>query len=128
LSFAISSDNIYAGTYNGVIWKRALSELGINEPKAQTSKFNVRCYPNPVNSLLVVSYSLPEKSNINIGIYDLMGREVKELGIRSYELGIKGEQKISIDVGGLNSGVYFVKLNNQFVSFSSYKVCKGINT
>jgi hypothetical protein len=55
------------------------------------------------------------KRNVKIGIYDVTGREVKELGITNYELGIKRGNKISLDVRDMRSGLYFVKVQSDEV-------------
>ena len=107
-SLAISGGYIFAGTYRTGVWKRSLSDiLGVNEVGGQKSEVGIEVYPNPANSLLVVSYSLLEKSSLNIGIYDLMGNEVVMLVNQEEE---KGEYKIEFDAGKLGSGVYFCKL------------------
>ena len=36
-------------------------------------------YPNPFNPITTLRYDLPEESNVNITIYDMIGRQVKNL-------------------------------------------------
>ena len=36
-------------------------------------------YPNPFNSATRISYSIPKNSNVNLKIYDMLGREVRTL-------------------------------------------------
>lgn len=36
-------------------------------------------YPNPFNPYTMISYSLPENSNVTLKVYDIMGREIKSL-------------------------------------------------
>ena len=36
-------------------------------------------YPNPFNPITTLQYDLPENANVNITIYDMMGRQVKTL-------------------------------------------------
>ena len=36
-------------------------------------------YPNPFNPLTTINYDLPKDSFVRIGIYDLMGRQIKTL-------------------------------------------------
>ena len=56
------------------IWIVKLSPYnGIEEEQVNENSINI--YPNPVNSLIVVSCPLIENKNANIRVYDLMGRE-----------------------------------------------------
>ncbi|MBC8174859.1 MAG: T9SS type A sorting domain-containing protein, partial [Candidatus Marinimicrobia bacterium] len=36
-------------------------------------------YPNPFNPVTTIRYELPEESHVSIVVYDIMGRQVKEL-------------------------------------------------
>ena len=67
----------------------------------------LRIYPNPANSLLVVSYSLFEKTNVSLNIYDLIGNQVLSLVNQEQP---KGENKIEFNTEKLNNGIYFCKL------------------
>ena len=69
--------------------------------------FEISIYPNPVSSLIVVSYSLSEKTNVSLNIYDLIGNQVSSLVNK--EQG-KGENKIEFNTEKLNNGIYFCKL------------------
>ena len=87
-------------------------EGGVNELRNENGELSINVSPNPVNSLLVVSYSLLEKSNVNMKIYDVTGREVER--IENGELRMeKGEHSIKYDVSHLKSGVYFVRLMSE---------------
>lgn len=49
-------------------------------PLARLPKFELwRNFPNPFRSYTTIQFSLPEKSNINLNIYDLQGRLIKKL-------------------------------------------------
>ena len=106
LSLAISGGYVFAGTDTTGIWKRALSEMeGVNELRSENG--DLRVYTNPANSLLVVSYSLLEKNQVKISLYDITGREV---GLISNEVKDKGDYKIEFDSEKLNNGIYFCKM------------------
>ncbi len=65
-------------------------------------------YPNPFNSSTTIEYRIPEKSNVTIKIYDILGREVKTMD--------QGEQvpwhyTVSFNASSLASGVYFYQIN-----------------
>ena len=64
-------------------------------------------YPNPFNSSTIIEYRIPEKSNVTIKIYDILGREVRTLN--------QGEQvpwhyKVNFNALSLASGVYFYRI------------------
>ncbi len=60
-------------------------------------------YPNPFNPTTTVSFSLPESGNVNIVVYDLLGREVMSEG-KYYSA---GTHSFRIDASRWASGVYF---------------------
>ncbi len=69
-------------------------------------------YPNPFNPSTTIRYSLPERSQVKIGIYDVAGRLVAEIqnGIEA-----KGNHEVlwqGLDAQGMtvSAGVYFVRL------------------
>jgi type IX secretion system substrate protein len=68
-------------------------------------------YPNPFNPSTKISFNLLNDGNVNLTVYDLLGRKVKVIVDEHYR---KGEHSIFFDSesieGGLSSGVYFYKL------------------
>ncbi|RMG79717.1 MAG: T9SS C-terminal target domain-containing protein, partial [Bacteroidetes bacterium] len=60
-------------------------------------------YPNPVNSIANLSYWVYSYHHVNISVYDVLGRKVKELVNGTKEEGI---YEINFDVSDLSSGVY----------------------
>jgi len=69
-------------------------------------------YPNPFNPSTIISYQIPEMTNVQIKIYDALGREVRTL---IDEIKPAGKYNIAWDgrdnFGNLiSSGVYFYKI------------------
>jgi hypothetical protein len=64
-------------------------------------------YPNPFNPTTVISYQLPVVSNVRLGVYDLLGREVSVLVNEKKNAGV---HEVKFDASGLSSGVYFYRL------------------
>jgi hypothetical protein len=60
-------------------------------------------YPNPFNPSTTISYSLPERSFVNIKIYDILGREIAEVVNEEREVGV---HNINFNGSGLPSGHY----------------------
>ena len=54
--------------------------LEINDQKILPSEFKLeQNYPNPFNPSTIIKFGIPERTNVKIKIYDLLGREVTTL-------------------------------------------------
>ncbi len=59
---------------NGDIISQGTKEISL---KAVPQEFSLhQNYPNPFNPLTTINYDLPNRSRVNLVIYDIMGREV----------------------------------------------------
>ncbi len=65
-------------------------------------------YPNPFNPATSISYSVPEKSAVNLEIFNSLGQKVRTLVNSTKEA---GNYTVSFDAGNLSSGVYLYKLS-----------------
>jgi len=83
-----------------------LSTTGIVEEKNQLPiKFELaQNYPNPFNPATTITFSLPQRSNLMLIVYDALGREVSSLANSVYEAG-----RYNVRFRGSNfaSGMYF---------------------
>jgi len=61
-------------------------------------------YPNPFNPLTTIYYGVPEKTFVNIRVYDILGREVIVLVNEYINPGV---YITSFDGSGFSSGIYF---------------------
>ena len=57
-------------------------------------------YPNPVNDILNIGYSLAEKDIASLRIYNLEGKEMKNLQLSQWATGV------SIDLSNFSKGTY----------------------
>jgi hypothetical protein len=87
-------------------------------------------YPNPFNPATNIKYALPYESNINIKIYNTLGKEIKEL---LNENRLSGEFEITWDGtdnqrNKVSSGVYFITMqaNNINSNLPLRKTIKAI--
>jgi hypothetical protein len=64
-------------------------------------------YPNPFNPLTQLTYSIPKATNVTLKVYDMLGREITTLVNERKEV---GEYKVSWNVEGVPSGVYFYRI------------------
>jgi hypothetical protein len=64
-------------------------------------------YPNPFNPTTTISYDVPKASEVQLGVYDVLGRQVAVVveGIQQ-----PGRHEHLFDASHLGSGVYFVRL------------------
>jgi 5-hydroxyisourate hydrolase-like protein (transthyretin family) len=65
-------------------------------------------YPNPATNFTIISYDIPESSNVDLVIHDLTGKEVARL--LSEENKAAGEHKVKWDVRGVPAGTYVCRL------------------
>jgi hypothetical protein len=78
------------------------------QTKTQVRAFALRAYPNPVHQECIIRYSLPTKTRVQISMYDVTGRQSRELINEIQDAGI---YRKTIDMTSLPQGVYFVKLH-----------------
>ena len=102
-----TAGSFYELPYNQII-SFQFEEFNVSVSEQKLLNVNdITLYPNPTNDNLALRYQLSGSDQIRAAIYHLDGRMVKEdfLGFRP-----QGEQRESIDVSGLSSGSYLLKL------------------
>jgi len=67
-------------------------------------------YPNPFNPATMIVYSVPERVNVIIKVYDVLGKEVAHLVDEEKESGV---YRVAFNSGSYNlsSGIYFYQIN-----------------
>jgi hypothetical protein len=70
-------------------------------------------YPNPFNPSTTIAYSLPERAKVDLVVYDILGRRVKELINKEEDAGY---YRYKFDANGLASGVYIYVLTTKAAS------------
>lgn len=125
---------------NGRVWKRFMQSDAVQRGLAvagfkataegvQTTSSSLpstfalqQNYPNPFNPATRIEYTLPSRSNVQIRVYDLLGREVAVLVNGEREA---GTHAVQFDARKLSSGIYFYRMNaGQFVQTRSMMVVK----
>jgi N-acetylneuraminic acid mutarotase len=82
-----------------------------NNNDSKINKFSLyQNYPNPFNPVTTIQYEIPKESFVKIIVYDVLGREVKEL---LNEEKPKGIYEITFNGSGLASGTYFYQLKTE---------------
>ena len=64
-------------------------------------------YPNPFNPSTVIKFTLPEEAFVTINVFNILGEVVSTLVNRNLP---SGTHQIVFDAKGINSGVYFYRL------------------
>jgi parallel beta-helix repeat protein len=64
-------------------------------------------YPNPFNPSTNISFSVPQRSNVKLVVYDVLGKEVATLANSVYET---GKYNVQFNGSSLASGMYFYTL------------------
>ncbi len=79
--------------------------VGIDEMPTYS---DLNIYPNPVNDMLNVEFNLTKSSNVELKVYDLLGKVVYE-NLEGFNQ--SGSKNYSLRLGDLHSGIYLLKLN-----------------
>ncbi|MDZ7625221.1 MAG: T9SS type A sorting domain-containing protein [Ignavibacteriaceae bacterium] len=71
-------------------------------------------YPNPFNPITTIDYSIKEEGDVELVIYDVLGKVVEKI---VDERKTPGNYSVQFDASKLSSGIYFHSLRvNEFVS------------
>ena len=111
-ALATSGTNLFAGTSDGVVWRRPLSEmitavdnsLAESQPRSFQLEQN---FPNPFNPSTTIRFSVPHPITVYLSVFNALGQEVQSLVNQQVAA---GTYVIRWNPIGLTSGVYFYRL------------------
>ena len=91
----------------GTISSNMSEDLASEIPKTEVL---IDCYPNPFNNQTLITYQLTRPSEVVLGIYDILGRQVVSIdqGMQS-----DGLHEIHWSPENLSAGVYFAVLQTE---------------
>jgi hypothetical protein len=77
-------------------------------------------YPNPFNPRTEIIFALPVKSDVDLTVYDLLGRQVRKLMSGEFEAGYHSVAWNGDDNSGksVSSGIYFYKIETDDFSMT----------
>ena len=64
-------------------------------------------FPNPFNPTTIIQYSIPNAAEVELTLFDLLGRELKVLVVGKQEAGY---YQVQLNSAGLTPGLYFYRL------------------
>lgn len=93
----------------GGVWRRETTQLSTPQHSSEkpTHFWLEQNYPNPFNPSTTITYQLPATSNVNLKVFDMLGREVATL---VNERQNAGQYQVRFDATRLASGMYFYRL------------------
>lgn len=104
----IVNDQIVLATHGRGIWTLETSEIvGTIDIAKSNIKFGV--YPNPIQSFSTISFKLDEAQKVEISIYSLSGKLMKNI----FNEKVTGEQKVKFDRKGMVTGTYIISLKTK---------------
>jgi len=103
--FVISSD---IGISSGERTLIAVYDQGfLSTLEEDISNTDIKVFPNPSNSTHTLTFTVPSHTKVNVDLYDIQGRKLKNIFNRQVSDGIF--QQV-IDVSQLEGGIYFYRV------------------
>lgn len=90
--------------FNGTSEYSDIVEAEIFLPPEFTLEQN---YPNPFNPVTTINFSVPDEALVNLGVYNVLGEQVKEL---KNEIIKRGYYEVEFNASALPSGIYFYRI------------------
>jgi hypothetical protein len=105
--------------YNSYTWTLSVSV----DDDIVVNSFNLeQNYPNPFNPSTTIKYSLAERSDVSLKVYDVLGKEVANVVNTTQGA---GEYEVEFDASVLSSGLYIYTITaGEFVSSKKMMLLK----
>ena len=105
--YSVNSLSEYSNKLSELLKTRGKSGLESEEELFPIEYTLYQNYPNPFNPTTTIKYDLPSTSEVSLGIYDILGRKVKELVSEKQQA---GRYEVQFNASNLASGVYIYQL------------------
>jgi hypothetical protein len=133
-TFYTIEDSLPRQAYAKIYYRSSSPKINVfKEEPVPTAYSLLGNYPNPFNPVTTISYTLPYQSDVELVIYDIMGREVKSFNISSQDAGYKNIIWDGTNNNGENvsSGIYLYRLmlkslenNEEFIKTAKLMMLK----
>lgn len=101
-------DSYYFGTLKSGLYKVDIITSLDDENNFFSNSYQLsQNYPNPFNPVSKIKFSIPVSGNVEIKVYDILGKEIKTL-LNEYKQ--SGTYEVEFDASNLPSGVYFYRM------------------
>jgi hypothetical protein len=78
-------------------------------------------YPNPFCGMTVIEYQLPVNCEVDLSVYDILGRKVSNL-VNDFKEA--GEYKVEFNTNSLPSGIYYYRLSAENIYLTRKMIIK----
>jgi len=111
-------DTIYFNEDDTLYLENQVTGIGDDQGSLLTpTNYNLaQNYPNPFNPVTTIQYSLTQRSNVTLKVYDVLGKEIAVLVNEEKDRGV---YNVNFDATGLASGMYMYRI--QAGSFAETK-------
>ena len=86
-------------------WTRARDNAFTLQEKSSPNAPMLTAYPNPFNPQTTITLSVPDRQEVRVSVYDMLGRRIALL----YHGAMQGTQSVTFDASSLPSGGYFIR-------------------
>ena len=100
------NDNWFNG-YNYTPAIRLNFDIALNVVEQEEVFSDVKTFPNPASDFIEIKFTTKSNELVSISIFDMTGKQVLDQSLGAIP---NGEQRIKLNVEGLNSGMYFYEL------------------
>ncbi len=104
--------------FNGTYQYSSTIDVDMVAPKEYSLDQN---YPNPFNPSTKINFSLATDSRVSLKIFNILGQEVMTLINGNL---VAGGHEVKFDASGLNSGIYFYRLDATGVNGNNFSDVK----
>jgi hypothetical protein len=124
ISFAVGSGNTTTAMHLTDVQIDTGTAVDVNNPEnlIPTQHTLSQNYPNPFNPTTTIEFALPQTGDVNLAVYDILGRKVADLIKGNLNAGY---HKINFNASHLSSGVYFYRIESgDFVNVKKLMLLK----
>ncbi len=111
VTYSCWTDSINTHATNTMrIWGKLYPFVGLEEGtlNKKVVEPDLKIYPNPAKGVYNIEYTLLQKTNVGISVYDLAGKLINKTVEKNQGAGI---HSMELNLANLPQGVYFVKLD-----------------